>query len=69
MFPGKSEREKKELARKILRDVTEILHHSEESVSIAIEEVASSDWSKIVYDPDIQPNMARLYKKPGYRRF
>jgi 4-oxalocrotonate tautomerase len=69
MFPGRSEREKKELARKILNDVIETLHYGEESVSIAIEEVPSRDWSKKVYDLDIQPNMERLYKKPGYERF
>jgi 4-oxalocrotonate tautomerase len=69
MFPGKTEREKQELADRILKDVMEIMHHGEESVSIAIEEVSSGDWSRKVYDPDIQPNMERLYEKPGYQRF
>ena len=34
-----------------------------------IEEVPSGDWMTKVYDPQIRPNMQRLYKKPGYKPF
>jgi 4-oxalocrotonate tautomerase len=38
----------------------------ESSVSVAIEDVQSSDWTEKVYKPDILGNMDRVYKKPGY---
>ena len=33
---------------------------------VAIEEVRPSDWLEKVYRPDIEPQMDKLYKKPGY---
>jgi 4-oxalocrotonate tautomerase len=43
-----------------------VLRYGEESVSIAIEEVAAEDWAETVYRPDIINNPEKLYKKPGY---
>ena len=67
MWPGQSEAQKKRLAEKIARDVTETLRYGEESVSIAIEEIKSSDWAKQVYRSDIKDKWDTLYKKPGYQ--
>jgi 4-oxalocrotonate tautomerase len=39
LWPGKSERQKTSLAEAITKNVIEILHYGEESVSVAIEEV------------------------------
>ena len=47
LWPGKSERQKKQLAEAIAKDVMEILHYGEESVSVAMEEISSSDWAEI----------------------
>jgi 4-oxalocrotonate tautomerase len=66
LWPGKSEQLKQRLADAIARDVMEILHYGEESVSVALEEVNAQDWAEKVYKPDIQKNSDRLYKKPGY---
>lgn len=44
LWPGKSEKQKKELADAITRDVMKILNYGEESVSIAMEEVNAADW-------------------------
>jgi 4-oxalocrotonate tautomerase len=66
LWPGKSEAEKIRLAEKIAQDVMEILNYGEESVSVAIEEIESSDWAKQVYQPDIEAKRDQLYKKPGY---
>ena len=66
MFPGRTEEEKERLAQAILKDLVEITHCSENSVSIAIEDVTSSEWKAEVYDPEIQAKMDKLYKKPGY---
>lgn len=66
MWPGRSEQDKIRLAKAIVRDVVEIVEVGEGSVSVAIEEVSSTDWKAKVYDPEIKNNMDKLYKKPGY---
>jgi 4-oxalocrotonate tautomerase len=42
------------------------LGYREESVSVAFEEVKSTDWAKQVYQPDIKTKWDMFYKKPGY---
>jgi len=66
LWPGKSEQQKTRLAREIAKDVMDILHYGEESVSVAIEEIKSQDWAEKVYKADIRRNWENLYKKPGY---
>jgi len=66
LWPGKSEAQKTRLAEKITQDVMDVLGYGEESVSVALEEVKSSDWAKQVYQPDIKTKWDTLYKKPGY---
>jgi 4-oxalocrotonate tautomerase len=66
LWPGKSQDQKKRLAYAITKDVSEILHYGEESVSVAMEEIKASDWKAKVYFPEIKSNPKGLYKKPGY---
>ena len=66
LWPGKSEQQKALLAAAIAKDVMEILHYGEESVSVAMEEVQPQDWAEKVYKPDIQSKWDKVYKKPGY---
>jgi 4-oxalocrotonate tautomerase len=66
LWPGKSEAQKRRLADKIAGDVMEVLHYGEESVSVAVEEIKSTDWAREVYGPDIKDKWDKLYKKPGY---
>ena len=66
LWPGKSERQKARLAEEIVKDVMNVLHYGEESVSVAIEEVKPEDWAEKVYKPDIVNNSDKLYKNPGY---
>ena len=66
LWHGKSEHQKTRLAEAITKDVMEILHYGEESVSVAMEEVKSKDWVEKVYKPDVKNKWDRLYKKPGY---
>jgi 4-oxalocrotonate tautomerase len=66
MYRGRSEAEKQRLATAVTEAVTSSLGYKEDSVSVAIEDVAPEDWMKDVYDPDIQSKSDRLYKKPGY---
>lgn len=66
LWPGKTEQQKTRLAEAITKDVMEIFHYGEESVSVAMEEVKSQDWVQQVYKPDIRNEWDELYKKPGY---
>lgn len=66
LWPGKSESQKARLAEKIVQDVMEAFDYSKESISVAMEEIKSSDWAKQVYEPDIRAKWDKLYKKPGY---
>ncbi len=66
LWPGKSAEQKQRLAERITADVMQVLHYSEESVSVAFEEVEASDWRDKVFKPDIVAKQDQLYKKPGY---
>ena len=66
LWPGKSEQQKRRLTEAIVKDVMNVLHYGEESVSVAIEEVPARDWPEKVYKPAIVENAEQLYKKPGY---
>ena len=66
LWPDKSEQQKNRLAEAITKNVMDILHYGQESVSVAMEEVKPQDWVERVYKPDINGNLDKLYKKPGY---
>ena len=66
LWPGKSEQQKIRLAEAIAKDVIEVLHYGEESVSVAFEEVTSQDWAEKVDTPDMKDTWDTLSKKPGY---
>jgi 4-oxalocrotonate tautomerase len=67
LWPGKSEKQKNQLADAITENVTGVLDYGEESVSVSMEEVEARDWAEMVYKPDIESKPNQLYKKPGYR--
>jgi len=58
LWPGKSEQQKTRLAEAITKDVMNILHYGEESVSVAMEEIKPNEWVEKVYRP-------RSQKQPG----
>ena len=66
LWPGKSEQQKTELADAIARDVMKVLDYPDEAVSVAFEEVESSEWAERVYRPEIRDKWDQVYKKPGY---
>jgi 4-oxalocrotonate tautomerase len=66
LWPGKSEKQKTRLAEEITKAVMHTLGYGEESVSVALEEVAPQDWTNKVYKPDILGKPQAVYKKPGY---
>jgi 4-oxalocrotonate tautomerase len=69
LVPGKSEQQKTRLAEEITKDVMDILHHKEGSVSVSFEEVQAQDWAEKVYRPEILQKPKNVYKKPGYNPF
>lgn len=66
LYPGRSEKVKKELADKIAKVVSEVAGTSLGSISVAIEEIEKENWMKDVYDKEIMKNQEILYKKPEY---
>jgi 4-oxalocrotonate tautomerase len=66
LYPGRSERQKAQLAEAIVKDVAAIAKVGDDAVSVAIEEVKPGDWADQVYKPDILNSSGKLYKKPGY---
>jgi 4-oxalocrotonate tautomerase len=66
LWPGKSEAQKQRLVDAVTKDVMSVLNYGQESVSVAMEEIASKDWAEKVYKPDIVGKPKQLYKKPGY---
>jgi 4-oxalocrotonate tautomerase len=69
LYSGKSQQQKKRLAEAVTKAVTSTLNYGDESVSVAIEDVAPERWAEDVYRPDILGNPDRIYKKPGYNPF
>lgn len=66
MWPGKSEKQKRELTERIVKDVMDVLDYGEESVSVAMEEVTAPDWLEKIYRLDIQNKWGHVDKKPEY---
>lgn len=66
LWPGKTEKQKQQLAAEITQSVMRTLHYGDESVSVGFEEIGADEWTEKVYRRDIVVNDANLYKKPGY---
>lgn len=67
MYAGRSEQQKKELADEIVKAVMSKLGSSEDSISVAIEDVNKDEWAAKVYKPEIEGKQDTLFKKPGYK--
>ena len=69
LYPGRTEKTKKHLAKVIAEDVAQIAICEAKSVSVAIEEIDPKDWAENVYKPDVIDNKDKLYIEPGYNPF
>ncbi len=67
MYPGRTDEQKKVLADKVVDALINSIGCSEDSISLAIEEVEKVKWGKQVYKPEILDKPEIIYKKPGYR--
>jgi 4-oxalocrotonate tautomerase len=63
---GRTEQEKMRLAEEFANAVQNVTGTADESVSVAVEDVAPEDWSEQVYGPDIKAKWDTVYRKPGY---
>jgi 4-oxalocrotonate tautomerase len=66
LWPGKSGQQKQMLAEGVTKAVMTSLGYGEDSVSVSLEEVPPSEWTRKVYKPDIINGPGKLYKRPGY---
>ena len=66
LYSGRSEKQKSGIAEAITKAIMASTGNGEGSISVAIEDVAPSDWAEQVYKPDILAKPDTLYKKPGY---
>jgi 4-oxalocrotonate tautomerase len=66
MYAGRTEQEKVRLAEEVAKALRTAIGSSDESISVAIEDVAPEDWAGTVYEPDIKAKWDEVYKKPGY---
>jgi len=66
MYAGRSEQQKARLAQEVTRAVMSALQCPEDWISVGIEDVAPSDWTTLVHEPDILGKAATIYKNPHY---
>ncbi|MDX6914900.1 tautomerase PptA [Pectobacterium carotovorum] len=61
-----SEEEKKAVAGDLAAVLKKHFGSSDDSLSVALNEVQPDRWKDEVYDPIIKPHLDTLAKKPGY---
>ncbi len=66
LLEGKSEDQKRELTRELVKTAQRVLGYREESFSVSIEDFSFEEWKNKVYPKDIMGNKYLLYKEPGY---
>ncbi len=64
---GRSEAQKRRIADAVTQAIVQTAECGVDAVSVAIEDVAKSDWDAKVFVPEIAGNADKLYKKPGYK--
>ncbi len=69
MIAGRTQQQKQALAKAMTDALISTLGSTEDSVSVAIEDIAREDWTAAVYGPDIQGKSELIYKRPGYDPF
>jgi 4-oxalocrotonate tautomerase len=67
LWKGKTEEQKKKLAKELTKTAMSVIGYGENSFSVAIEDIDQKDWAEQVYHPDIIGQKEKLYKQPGYK--
>lgn len=67
MSSGRTDEKKQQVADAVSKAVAASLDLNEESISVAIQDVAASDWLDKVYRPDIEAKMDQIYRMSNYK--
>ena len=67
LLEGKSEAQKQELAKKVVKAAQGVIGYGDESFSVTIEDFTYDEWKNKVYPNDIMGRKDIIYKKPGYK--
>ena len=67
LLEGKSEEQKQELAKEVVKAAQRVIGYSDESFSVTIEDFTYDEWKNKVYPKDIMGRKDIIYKKPGYK--
>ncbi len=67
LLEGRSEEQKQELAKAVVKAAKDVIGYGDESFSVTIEEFTFEQWKSEVYPNDIMGKKGTLYKVPGYR--
>lgn len=66
LHAGRSGQQKAAIAELVTQAIIAGTGNGEGSVSVAIEDVEPAEWTRKVYEPDIEGRRNQLYKMPGY---
>ena len=66
LWPGRTTEQKTDLCNKITEALKTSVDATDDSISIAIEEIPKEKWRELVYDTEIIGKEELLCKKPGY---
>ncbi|MCW3789296.1 tautomerase family protein [Plebeiibacterium sediminum] len=66
LLEGKTEEQKQELAKELVKTAQRVIGYGAESFSVSIEDFTLEEWKNKVYPNDIMGNKDILYKEPGY---
>ena len=67
LLEGKSEEQKQELAKEVVKAAQRVIGYGDESFSVTIEDFTYDEWKNKVYPKDIMGRKDIIYKKPGYK--
>ncbi|GET21840.1 tautomerase family protein [Prolixibacter denitrificans] len=66
LLEGKTEEQKKQLAKEVVKAAQKVIGYGDESFSVTIEDFSYEEWKNQVYPNDIIGRKDILYKEPGY---
>lgn len=67
LLEGKTEKQKEELAKEVVKAAQKVIGYGDESFSVTIEDFTLEEWKTKVYPDDIIGRKDILYKEPGYK--
>lgn len=66
LLAGKTQAQKEELAKALVKAAQEVIGHEDKSYSVTIKDHTWEEWTSDIYPDKIMGNQKILFKKPGY---